>query len=187
MTEIRPFSERLRRCADEISRRGPAALGSLYDLTAARVVRYAQALTRSAHDAEDVLQAVMVRIVLHPKKLAAADSPWAYFLRIVRNESIEIIQRKDRARLLRSLVRDNTPAPAAPEDGEFRQVVAAALERLPAAQSEVVVLKIWEELTFAEIGEVLGVSANTAASRYRYALEKLSQSLRPLRDEVWHE
>ena len=41
-------------------------------------------------------------------------------------------------------------------------------------------LKIWEGLTFAEIAEVLDESPNTAASRYRYALQKLSQSLQPL-------
>jgi RNA polymerase sigma-70 factor (ECF subfamily) len=45
------------------------------------------------------------------------------------------------------------------------------------------VLKIWEGMTFAEIAEVLGESPNTAASRYRYALQKLSQHLQPLAEE----
>jgi RNA polymerase sigma-70 factor (ECF subfamily) len=58
------------------------------------------------------------------------------------------------------------------------------LQKLPPAQSEVVVLKIWEGMTFAEIGEVLGESPNTAASRYRYALQKLTHFLQPLADEV---
>jgi RNA polymerase sigma-70 factor (ECF subfamily) len=48
---------------------------------------------------------------------------------------------------------------------------------LPPKQREVIAMKIDGELTFAEIGAVLGVSANTAASRYRYALEKLRRSL----------
>jgi RNA polymerase sigma-70 factor (ECF subfamily) len=38
-------------------------------------------------------------------------------------------------------------------------------------------MKIWGERTFAEIGEILGISQNTAASRYRYGLESLKQSL----------
>ena len=38
-------------------------------------------------------------------------------------------------------------------------------------------MKIDGQLTFAEIGRVLGVSPNTAASRYRYALEKLRAML----------
>lgn len=39
-------------------------------------------------------------------------------------------------------------------------------------------------MTFAEIGEVLGQSPNTAASRYRYALQKLSQHLHAVVEEV---
>ena len=40
-----------------------------------------------------------------------------------------------------------------------------------------VALKIDGGLTFAEIAAVIGISANTAASRYRYALEKLRAAL----------
>ena len=42
-------------------------------------------------------------------------------------------------------------------------------------QREVTVLHIWAELTFQQIGEVLRISPNTAASRYRYALAKLRE------------
>jgi RNA polymerase sigma-70 factor (ECF subfamily) len=52
-----------------------------------------------------------------------------------------------------------------------------ALLSLPAEQREVISLKIDGELTFAQIAEVIGVRANTAASRYRYALEKLRAAL----------
>ena len=50
---------------------------------------------------------------------------------------------------------------------------AAALASLPEEQRAVIHLKIWENLTFARIAVVLDIPANTAASRYRYALEKL--------------
>ena len=52
-----------------------------------------------------------------------------------------------------------------------------ALRALPDGQRKVIALKIDGELTFAQIGQVMGVSINTAASRYRYALEKLRASL----------
>jgi RNA polymerase sigma-70 factor (ECF subfamily) len=58
-------------------------------------------------------------------------------------------------------------------------MLAAAVERLPNEQREVVILKIWNELTFAEIGNVLEISQNTAASRYRYALGALKKILQP--------
>jgi RNA polymerase sigma-70 factor, ECF subfamily len=48
------------------------------------------------------------------------------------------------------------------------------------------VLKIWEELTFAQIGEVLELSPHTAASRYQYAISKLTKRLLPEQREVRH-
>jgi RNA polymerase sigma-70 factor (ECF subfamily) len=48
---------------------------------------------------------------------------------------------------------------------------------LPAEQREAVYLKIFDGLTFKEIGSVCGVTANTAASRYRYGIEKLREAV----------
>ena len=52
------------------------------------------------------------------------------------------------------------------------------LTRLPAEQREVIVLKIWHEYTFEEIGELLELSPNTVAGRYRYGLQKLKACLK---------
>ena len=52
-----------------------------------------------------------------------------------------------------------------------------ALWALPQDQREVVVLHIWGDLTFAQIGKLTGVGVNTAASRYRYALAKLRETM----------
>jgi RNA polymerase sigma-70 factor (ECF subfamily) len=72
-------------------------------------------------------------------------------------------------------------------DDELKDAVEQALVKLPASQSEVVVLKIWEDMTFMEIGEVLGQSPNTVASRYRYAIQKLTHHLQRFRSEVYYE
>ena len=50
-------------------------------------------------------------------------------------------------------------------------------DELPAEQKEVIFLKVFDGLTFKEIGSVCGISANTAASRYRYGLEKLREAV----------
>ena len=52
-----------------------------------------------------------------------------------------------------------------------------AVQALPDDQREVIVLHVWGELTFSQIADVLGISANTAASRYRYAIAKLRDAL----------
>ena len=54
----------------------------------------------------------------------------------------------------------------------------SALRMLPDEQREVLVLRIWGQLMFDEAAAVIGVSPNTAASRYRYGLAKLK--------EIWH-
>ena len=54
---------------------------------------------------------------------------------------------------------------------------ARRLAGLPEAQREVVALKIDGGLTFAQIAKVTNVSLNTAAGRYRYALDKLRAAL----------
>jgi RNA polymerase sigma-70 factor (ECF subfamily) len=66
-------------------------------------------------------------------------------------------------------------------DGSMETTMAlqSALATLPDEQRELVVLKIWGQLTYEEAAAVIGISPNTAASRYRYGIEKLR--------EIWHE
>jgi RNA polymerase sigma-70 factor, ECF subfamily len=63
------------------------------------------------------------------------------------------------------------------EQDERRAAVEAALRRLPEAQREVLVLKVWGELSFPQIADSLHIPVNTAASRYRYALARLREEL----------
>ncbi len=183
--ESTEFADRVRFCAERLAEQGVGALGGLYDATASRLVRYASTLTRQRDDAEDAVQAALVRIALRPGLLAKASYPWAYLLKITRNEALNIVRRR---RPMRSLTRPDAIWSDAPPHGldEIHQLVRLALRKLPSTQAEVVVLKIWEEMTFAEIGEILGQSPNTAASRYRYALQKLSQHLQSVGEEVRH-
>jgi len=61
------------------------------------------------------------------------------------------------------------------EAHERNQLIEQAMKELPDIYREVVTLKVWGELTFAEIAETLAIPANTAASRYRYGLAELRQ------------
>ena len=162
---------------------GAAGLSGLYDLTAQRLVRFAVTITRNQHDAEDAVQASLVRVVASPQVLTRADSPWPYLLRIVRNESLVILRKKRRWAIVQSL----TDLLTSRSVEESFRAVWLAMRSLPVEQREVIVLKIWEDLTFAQISDVLGVPAATAASRYRYGLQKLSAQLQSFDVEVVHE
>lgn len=172
------FSRQVRDCTDRLSAVGIGALGLLFDLTAQRLVRFATALTRHQHDAEDAVQTTLVRLAGQPHSLTNADCPWAYLLRMVRNEALLIARRKQRSITSSDLGDLVTQCPVdEAEREESHRAVWAALRSLPQEQAEVVVLKIWEGLTFSQIGDVLTISPNTAASRYQYAMTKLTSRL----------
>lgn len=163
--------------ASDLGRGDRTALTRLYDVGAPRLLRYAEALTRNRADAEDALQSGLVRIAKKPHCLAAADKPWAYLVRVIRNEALKIVQRRKKGVSLAGILKAWRPDQCELELAETREQVQRAVSQLPPEQAEVVVLKIWEEFTFAEIADLIGESPNTAASRYRYALEKLQRSL----------
>ena len=182
------LSTRVSQLCRQLAEGDVASLGQLFDLTAARLVRYAETIAARREDAEDALQAAMIKLAQHPERVAQADQPWAYFVKMVRNETLKLAEsRRSRSRvveLLRTWV--SRPRFWSLPDDDWREQIQSAVKRLPPEQAEVVVLKIWEDMTFAEIANVLGESPNTAASRYRYALEKLQRALQPLAEEVQH-
>ncbi|MFN7626305.1 MAG: RNA polymerase sigma factor, partial [Pirellula sp.] len=90
------YSENVRACAIRITESGAAALGGLYDLTAARLVRFAATITRNQHDAEDAVSSALLKVLSHASSLVESRSPWPYLLQMVRNESLLVLRRKRR-------------------------------------------------------------------------------------------
>ncbi|HWA24427.1 MAG TPA: sigma-70 family RNA polymerase sigma factor [Lacunisphaera sp.] len=140
--------------------------------------------TRSLADAEDVLQEAFVRYWRHQRHLPG--DPMALIVTSIRRAALDLARREDRraAREEKSdggLAEPPIQFERLPGEGDERRLeIEAALQRLPAEQREVLALKIWQEFTFEQIGEALGIPPNTAASRYRYALNALRKQLEPL-------
>jgi len=124
-------------------------------------------------DAEDSVQEGFIRFWNARHK---AKDPAAYLFTCVRTAAIDV----RRARLTRHRYESAIPQPPAPplfsaplEQSERRDQIEAALGRLSQDQREVLVLKIWADLSFTQIAETLNVPVSTAASRYRYAIQHL--------------
>jgi RNA polymerase sigma-70 factor, ECF subfamily len=128
-------------------------------------------------DAEDVVQEAFVRFW---RSRDRANDPTAYLFACVKRCALDWVRSRSR--------RDRREAVAAKAEGvplfdgplekaERRAVVVAALETLPDTQREVLVMRIWGGLTFPQIATALGIPADTAASRFRYALDKLREKL----------
>ncbi|MEN1678420.1 MAG: sigma-70 family RNA polymerase sigma factor [Planctomycetota bacterium] len=178
MTPTSAFSQLVRESAFKLAMDGPKSLGGLFDLTSKRLVRYAVAIARNQHDAEDAVQSALAKVASEPGRLSKADRPWPYLIQMVRNEVLQAARKRKRLRYLSDLRDLLTRCPVDElEQEETHRAVWKALRRLPPPQAEVVVLKIWEDMTFAEIGEMLTISPDTAASRYRYATQKLTKLL----------
>ncbi|TWT75414.1 RNA polymerase sigma factor [Allorhodopirellula solitaria] len=172
------FTQRVRVSARQLAELGEDAISGLIDLTSLRLVRYATTITRNQHDAEDAVQAAIVKVAAQPGRLHQCEDPWAFLLRMVRNESLVILRRRPRWNLFGDLCDLLTRCRVDElEREESYRAIWRAMRSLPTQQSEVVVLKIWEEMTFAEIAAVLEITPSTAASRYRYAVAKLSDRL----------
>jgi RNA polymerase sigma-70 factor, ECF subfamily len=181
------FPNRVRFCAANLAERGEDAISGLIDLTSQRLVRFACAITQNQHDAEDAVQAVLIRIGSEPVLLDQAENPWSYLLKMARNESLIIMRRRKRWFSIDNLcdLLTQRRVDEVQREEVYREIWLA-LRRLPVIQSEVVVLKIWEEMTFADIAEVLEITPSTAASRYRYAIGKLSVMLRETVGDLNH-
>jgi RNA polymerase sigma-70 factor (ECF subfamily) len=131
-------------------------------------------------DAEDALQDGFVRFWRARDR--AAD-PAAYLFACVRSAAIDLTRGRRRGERRDLAAGGDRPGANVPlfdvplERAERRAAVEAALETLPPEQREVVVMKIWGGLTFAQVAAALAVSPDTAASRFRYGLKKLEPLL----------
>ena len=146
-------------------------LADLYDRFAGTLFRHAAMILADRTAAADVVHNVFLKLA---KARSSSDiESLAYLRRAVRNECYTVMRSRRRdivvavdPELLESIEGAND-RPAE------RFALEQALQQLPAEQREVVHLKVWEGMTFQEIADVTGESVNTAASRYRYAMEKL--------------
>lgn len=157
-----------------LDRNDPAAVGLLWDRYANDLLAYLQAALCSLHDAEDVLQTVFVRIVRKRRQLAEARCLDAYVYRIARNEALRLIGRRKSDKTTKTM-KDPwlISSESSRESQDVAELLQNALARLPQPQREVIVMKTYKHRTFLEISELLGLSQNTVASRYRYGMEKL--------------
>lgn len=160
----------------------------LYDEHAQALFAFLLNFTR--HDAEtrDALQEVFCRLARRPELLAGVRDERAFLLRLAHNVAVDQRRRRaTRERATEALAAETDALFAPSEDPDlkaFRQKLAETLAELPPDQRAVVHLKLWEGLTFEAIAATLGIPLNTAASRYRYGLDKMRARLRPLYDEI---
>ena len=166
----------------------PLDLERLYDDHAQSLFAFLLNLTRNVADTRDLLQELFLKLANRPELLNAVRDERAFLLRLAHNLAIDLVRRRvTREKNYATLASESAEvfAPAAdPDEQELRQRLSVSLAELPPDQRAVVHLKLWEGLTFEAIAQTLEIPPNTAASRYRYGIDKLRQRLRPLYEEI---
>ena len=165
----------------------PVALEMMWSEYASDLLGYLAAIHCSRNDAEDTLQEVFVTIARKRTSVAGARLLKPYLFQLARNVALNRLKRDKRIRDRSECASDwLVPVEPAPPDELQIEKLVAGLAELPEKQRSVLVLKFYRDKTLREIGELLDISENTAASCFRYGIEKLRQVMMDGRNERFH-
>jgi RNA polymerase sigma-70 factor (ECF subfamily) len=162
------------------------------------VERYKHRLTRLAHsvvhneeDALDVVQEALVKVYKGLNSFRSSSTLYTWLYRVVMNHAIDLVRRRGKvsfestAEMVYEL--PDTMDAGRPDKeslrSELREMIFAAVDRLPEKQRSVILLREIEGLSYHEIADVIGCSEGTVMSRLYYGREQLRKMLEPyLRD-----
>lgn len=153
------------------------------------VYRFACRMLGNCDAAEDVAQEAMLRMARNCSKRLEGESARRWIFVVARNLCV--------SRLRRAARHPEVPLEACPEArskgpnpaesaaaSERSRLIRDAIAQLPVAMREVVVLREYEDMDYAQIAEIIGCSLGTVKSRLARAREKLRRRLQPLLEEM---
>lgn len=154
---------------------GPRQLRQAFDAYSATLVLYARQWLDPGL-AEDAVQDVFLRLVV---QRVAPGNVKAWLFRAVRNAALNRARSQRRRRKHERGVATSRPHwfEARPDQLVSATAARAALASLPREQREVVILRIWGEMTLSEVADVLDQPVSTLWSRYRAGLTALRKML----------
>jgi RNA polymerase sigma-70 factor (ECF subfamily) len=147
------------------------ALAEIYDRHGGPLFRHAFALTRRQADAEDLVHAVFLKLAATGAALGRVRTPAGYLHRMLHRTWLDAGRRTTTGTRIVEQMAHSVPV----EQAGIAEAIdlTYALETLPPAQREVIVLHLVEGFSFREVGKLTGVSIFTAAARHRLAIRRL--------------
>ena len=156
-----------------------ADANAAFDQHREEVYAWAYRILGRHHDALDVAQDVFLRWVRNRPE-GGADSPRGWLRRVTMNRAVDLIRsRKSAPRALSSASELSARAQGdALETMELRATIAAALDRLSEMQRSVLIAKVYDGLTFAEIAADHQLAVPTVKTHYLRAVSATRDRLR---------
>ena len=157
------------------------ALGRIYEKYKTDMLVLAMALLNDKSAAEDVMHDVFLSFVQNIEKFGLTGSLKGYLLTCLANRARNLNKAKRQQSVelapAEPVSSDSDVPPQSMMCNEQLQQLGDAMAQLPYDQREVIMLHFQAAMAFRTIGRSLGISANTAKSRYRYGLDKLRSIL----------
>jgi RNA polymerase sigma-70 factor (ECF subfamily) len=158
----------------------PLTLERAYDEHHALIYRVAYRMTGNAHDAEDVLQTVFLRLAARDATSAGIENAESYLRRAAVHASLNMLELRSR----KDIPLDGIAEPAGPNDQraqrDLREVLRLAIARLDRRSAEMFALRFIEGHTNPEIAEMYGVSSVVVAVTLHRARRQLQKDVREL-------
>ncbi|MFD7445671.1 SigE family RNA polymerase sigma factor [Streptomyces sp. NPDC059909] len=137
------------------------------------LVRTAYLLTGDVHHAEDLTQTALAKAYRSWRRVSRSDSPEAYIRRMLVSCNSDRFRKRRVTEALTAAPPEVAGRDEAVSWAGERSALLAALAQLPSKQRAVVVMRYWEDLSEAEVAEVLGCSTGTVKSQASKGLAKL--------------
>lgn len=156
-----------------------------------KLLLFARQQARTMEDAEDILQEALVKLAQLEAsgKFEGGQDAWLpYVYTALRRLAIDYSRRDDRRHKREAFVGEDIHTHEESQawfthDSDSRTLstlLERELKNMPPKFAEVIIMRIWGELTFQQIADSLGTSLNTVASRYRYGIDSLRKSLQSI-------
>ncbi len=159
------------------------AFSELLDLYQERIYWHVRKMVFSHDDANDVLQNTFVRVYRSIDKFEGKSKLLTWIFRIAYNESLRFLE-KEKKRKHQSMEEVSSYQLGKLKESEFfdgeelHDYLLQIVHDLPEKQKRVFQMKYFDDLSFREISEVLGVSENTLKSGYYAAVKKIEEKIK---------
>ena len=158
------------------------ALSILYDRHASPLWHYCRRIVRDDDIASDIAQECFVVLYQVSKENKNIEKPLNYLFTVARNRCFSHLRCTSTYETV--LQGGDFPHSTEPSPDNLSDIIGNVIEMLPAEYREVISLRIYGDLSYTEISEMLSLPLTTVRNRIARSKAQLSQLLEPIKHEL---